>query len=863
MSVPTELVPAVLAALSPAELTINGRRVCKAAAAHFDAPRHRTLHFTRALDTPLLQQAAREMLRDALPHMTFAQKLSLMAAAAASGCEANLEIAWEALEPCLFPPHTVDDADPDRAEPLPYRSSGEGVPYTDPVFAALTRAPAERVAPTLAWLLRRCPLLLLPGGREALLPAVAAAAQCDVGRLQAAAEACGQWEAAVRGMLGSGGADATLRLAGPWWLDRHVVVAAAGSASADSVAKVQWAVRGLHRLEVPWGKVAEAAAGAGDRGLLVWLREQRDVEVGTEGALWAALRQGDLATAQWLVEVAGAPVEAVGLCEAAAGSCKEAVEKLAWLAGRGLRPRGAPEVVAAAAAGQVDTVRCLHEEWGAGLGAEAWLAAAGSGSVAMAAYLRDRGCPTWDGEMTLNEGEAYLRAAAGGHVAMVVWLAAEARCGRGEVELGEVIARWRTEAGNSVWAGWGRSGGRSSRTVNTDVSGNGSAAAGGCEGGYGDTELLAAVQVLVAAGWPLHRPGVADEAAGEQEDAGLDLHLPWGDGAGEGGGHGEGDQAAALALPWGEGEGGAGAGVGRPPSAAEAAARRGNLPVVRWLHEQEEKEEEALRRQREQQEQLEQQEQQRKQKWGWWWRPRRGGSSERRGVVWGREVLTAAAESGCQALAAWLWGRGVVWRGCGLHLQEAVRGAVARGDWGTLRGLVDSGAAEAGGGAAWLEGFEAKVRQGASPKDLAQCYCCLAEWEWEVGPDDDQHGVWHAEGEEEEDEQQQVQAGGEGLAEADTEALQQAAAVEAERRRQRREFVAECQARWRRQQGEGREQRLRPEQEWEREWERMKERERALERRSALDLQLALCVGYGVCLGLVAWAECRRLAAHR
>ncbi len=520
--VPNDVVLTVLAALPPNELAFHGRRVFKAAAAHFDTSHYCTVALGQPLNDPQMQQQMRSQLLDALPHMSFRHKLSLMVSAAASGCEANLEVAWEVLQPCLFPGFVLAPAHLDGTGPL-------RALFPNPAVAAIARAPADRVAPTLDWLVSRCPLLVQ--GEDIAL-ATAAAKTCDLGGLQLAEKRYLQWYGALRTALGKA-AEAKMRARAVY--RQELALAAARSGSADSRRMVQWALNGV----LPPTRVeglAAAAAGARDRRLLQWLR-QKGVRVGTSAVLLAALRHGDFATVRWLREQGRAEVPVTGpnrqhdplqLCEAAAGSCLQAVQKLVWLAAQGLKPRGQAVVVAAAAAGQVEAVRQLHERWGVPLSVEAWVEAAGSGSLATAAYLKEKRCPI--SHTDAGEGAAYLRAAVRGDLAMVRWLAGEGGCGRGVAQVAEVIEIWGTKGGRSVWAGWGRGSNSSSGAGNTPTP--------VC---YGDTELLAAVQLLAAQGWPLGNEQVPVLGGGTC-DAGL------------------------LALI--------------------AAIRHGDLPLVRWLHQQ-------------------------------------------------------------------------------------------------------------------------------------------------------------------------------------------------------------------------------------------------------------------------------------
>lgn len=314
-----------------------------------------------------------------------------------------------------------------------------------------------------------------------------------------------------------------------------VALAAARSGSADSCAKVVWSLGGLQAASVEG--LAAAASGAGDIPMLRWLQQQ-GVRVGRGAVLSAALRQGDLETVRWLVAEGGVRLtfthDPLGLCNAAAGSCREALCKLDYLvAAHGLQPNDWESVVAAAAAGQVETVRQLHERWGVPLSAQAWVEAAGSGSLATAAYLKGKGCPVSFGDA--REGAAYLRAATRGDLAMVRWLAGEGACSRGRARLVEVILSWGNNDMKQVSRSNSSYGAGAARDAPRPV----------CSS---DTELLAAVQLLAAQGWPLG-------------DTVLEPGVGW----------------VGELWAWTD---------GCVLTALAAAVCRGELPLVRWLRQQ-------------------------------------------------------------------------------------------------------------------------------------------------------------------------------------------------------------------------------------------------------------------------------------
>ncbi len=89
----------------------------------------------------------------------------------------------------------------------------------------------------------------------------------------------------------------------------------------------------------------------------------------------------------------------------------------------------------AARSGRLEAVRLLHEECGLPVLEESvFCEAAASGSVPLATWLLQAGCP-------MSES-AYDKAARQGHLDMVTWLAREARCPWGQDTLREVMEEW-------------------------------------------------------------------------------------------------------------------------------------------------------------------------------------------------------------------------------------------------------------------------------------------------------------------------------------------------------------------------------------------------------------------------------------
>ncbi len=360
-------------------------------------------------------------------------------------------MAWALLQPSIF------------LELLQRRDCalGEQGLFPDPGTAAATAGHPH----LLSWLAARCPAMLRPG--HVLR---AAARHCDLAGLKTV------WEVLqgvpYRGFL------ATWKLV----LDRFALEAAADSVTPDAEAKMQWMLAtGGEECELE-EDVAEAAASSGDLGRLRWLRE-RGCPMGDGGVspvLWGALRHGDLAVVQWLVDEAGCGLgvdqgDAAGewcrLIDAASGS-SNMLQTVAWLREQGMPLAyggGGSKVLyhlydQALYAGQLEVVRYVHSlggpigqpraypppgrddrtgrgrGGGAGRGGrgkpkedgnrklgEAMETAAWSGSIPLARYLREAGY--------MATPKAYTAAILRGHLDMVRWLAQEARVSAAGVPL--------------------------------------------------------------------------------------------------------------------------------------------------------------------------------------------------------------------------------------------------------------------------------------------------------------------------------------------------------------------------------------------------------------------------------------------
>ncbi len=388
---------------------LSGRLVCRDA--------HRELQAddcTASLVEPLPAWAhawAQEAGREPLRHMSFQRKVLLLCTAAASGSEVNLEVAWDVLLPSIFPELMRSKAILDLPDP------GQ----------AAVRAGHPQVLP---WLVRHCPALLRPAR---ILEG--AANRCDLAGLRIAWEAL-QGETAVFQPF----------------LSQSVLDAAAGSATADAVAKMEWLLaegRESCRLEE---STANAAVRLGIAGRLRWL-QARGCPMGGK-AVAHALEHADLAVVQWLVDEAGCELPAVPggegsdenwspfLYDAVKGA--DGFAKLRWLEERGCTlPDDSRSLQymfeAAVKAGQEGAVRYLLSRMGpdAYRGAQSAQrlrdlsdAAARSGSIPVAELVRQAGC-----EFTTC---SYRAAGMRGDVAMFRWLAREAGVSAADMCDGEV-----------------------------------------------------------------------------------------------------------------------------------------------------------------------------------------------------------------------------------------------------------------------------------------------------------------------------------------------------------------------------------------------------------------------------------------
>ncbi len=257
----------ILSLLTPNERALSGRLLCRDMCNALNEQDSCTASLSQPLP-PHVVAWAPAAAQHHLQQLPFQHKLRLLCTAAASGCEANLELALAWLRPSIFP-EVLHRAYTGRR--------GHCAP-PDPGEAAVKAGHLQ----VLGWLLRHCPGLVRPHG-----VLVAAAKHCDLAGLQAA------WKAleSVDLALGHG-----------------ILDAAVGPAAVE---KVEWVLSHSNRRCSLAPGTAVAAVHSGDLGRLRWLRD-RGCPVGCMAALKCALEHAELAVAQWLVDEAGCKLPGAG-----------------------------------------------------------------------------------------------------------------------------------------------------------------------------------------------------------------------------------------------------------------------------------------------------------------------------------------------------------------------------------------------------------------------------------------------------------------------------------------------------------------------------------------------------------------------
>ncbi len=417
---PPDLQLHILSLLPPNEVGLSGRLVSPDAAAGLSGPEH----CSASLSQPLPPHAVLWAMEAGQQHvwqLPFRHKLQLLCTAAASGSEVNLEVALAVLQPSIFP------------EVLEGMSNCKRVHLE---FAAVEAGHPQ----LLAWLWRRCPGLL-----SAYMSLAAAARYCDKEGMQTVWELCKRYDA------GSSNDRNGSTLISQWMLDW-----AAGSATQDAVAKMQWV---LAAASPRWCRLdfstTAAAVRSGDLGRLRWLRDRGcPIDGEYRYALQCALEHADLAVAQWLVDEAGCALPQTGTAGSAwtdlflaAASSADCVVKWHWLRDRGALPlSSSPQLLRSLAGaviqcGRVEGLQGLvqlfpHMETAEGQNVlqQALNEAEGPRCIAMARQLQQEGY--------VLASAAYLGAAWAGDLGMVRFLAREAGVPIGPMGFQELIKRW-------------------------------------------------------------------------------------------------------------------------------------------------------------------------------------------------------------------------------------------------------------------------------------------------------------------------------------------------------------------------------------------------------------------------------------
>ncbi len=494
----------VLSLLPPNALALDGRLTCKAAAQHFSAPHHRTAGTSQPLprhaDMTAVLSWWLEGAQAALQEVTFRRKLLLLSRAAASGCEANVKFALQLLQPHAFPELLQTDhyrrvLQQGQQSEAWLHENGQVTAGFDKYEATEvgTAAVESGLARLLPSLEQRCPGLLDPGATLE-----AAACHLDLAGLRAACEVVGR---RLRSSVQPRGADSPgldlyRRQEGDDQVHRawcRITAAAARSPGPDAIAKMDWAVA-LSLVHSPmdvlhanhYGADAEDVCGAalvsGDVSRLRWLRQQFGFEWNSWRALKQMMRHSRLDFIRRL-EAEGGYLPPAGdeawhdeeVVEAAAGSPRDSLAKLRWLAERGAALGARCAVERACHGGgcvhwdNMEALQLLMEHWHLAHSAD-------HGPVPADALPFAVMCATVQAVSWLHQAGGVLEdllypvAAGRGSAPLVRWLL-EAGCPRGRFDVADIVHVWPC----------------------------GTAADG--------ERLVEVVRLLTAAGWPLEREG--------------------------------------------------------------------------------------------------------------------------------------------------------------------------------------------------------------------------------------------------------------------------------------------------------------------------------------------------------------------
>ncbi len=405
---PSELLLRILSFLPPNELSLTGRLICKDVAQHFSQPHHCNAFLSQPLPHCKYShtfRAALDRARQGVSALSFRRQLNLFSTAAASGSEANLDLVWAAVQPRVFP-ELLDSGPVDKVARL--------LRPTDPGVAAAKAGHPH----LLLWLLAHCPGLVDP-----VATLVAFAQHCSLAVFQRVWEDClgervGRTLALAEARRPPG---AEAEVDGPFTFGvrarfwQQLLDAAAECPPAEGSGKMEWV------LEVGAGHcrvrrdTKSAAVRSGDLARVQWLveshwRKQEQQQQQQQQRLWekgacpileAALQHADLGVVERLVRDGRCSLPDPGDTNACTSltwhaATSGSVAKLQWLnEARGLLVVELHTALAAARRGHLDALRYLREQAaGAVVGGGKWIleAAVRSGHVDTAAWLLEQGC---------------------------------------------------------------------------------------------------------------------------------------------------------------------------------------------------------------------------------------------------------------------------------------------------------------------------------------------------------------------------------------------------------------------------------------------------------------------------------------
>ncbi len=416
---PTELFLRVLELLPPNEQALSGRLACRDAARRLSTPRHRTVRCDQPMPEHAADQCWQRQLLEQARHMTFKHKLQLMSTVAASGCEANVCLAWGVLRPCVFMEMA---SQPVGLQGYPYGTYPE---MDDPGTAAI-KAGHEGM---IAWLVANgCPL-----DRDRILQAAALHSSLD--GMQHVWDLLPQHD---------GGA-----LGNPQLTFTSYAAAAARSCTSDACAKVCWLLD-KYDGTLSTAYLANVLTCAAKAGRFDVVRHVYGTRYGRAlddyqclQVLQSALLRSNLAVdvADWLVDERGLRLPTGGDDIGALWLWRSATEGGSVDALRWLRDRGVPlqhaahdTLLQAVQCGRLEPVHFLLDECGL-----QWTLASLDfvrvGSVELAAWLMQHG------RLVLSPN-LYSGAAACGTAAMVQWLLQVAHCPFDSVTAALVLCAW-------------------------------------------------------------------------------------------------------------------------------------------------------------------------------------------------------------------------------------------------------------------------------------------------------------------------------------------------------------------------------------------------------------------------------------